>query len=174
MIARELGGKSYALFLSALAAAIAPMYLLNGGLFTTNFREPLFWMGCAFAILAIKRNDPRHWVWFGVVAELGLNNKYLITVFGWEAHRPCALRSTADLVEQVAVAGRAGGFPDLSAQPHLERAAPLAFRRTNAQHSGRRPGRTAISVAVLLSADAFYRNCQRSYLNDRGSCIAGL
>ncbi len=83
MIARELGGKSYALFLSALAAAIAPMYLSNGGLFTTNFMEPLFWMGCAyFAILAIKRNDPRYWVWFGVVAGLGLNNKYSITVFG--------------------------------------------------------------------------------------------
>ena len=82
MIARELGGKSYALFLSALAAAIAPMYLSNGGLFTTNFMEPLFWMGCAyFAILAIKRNDPRYWVWFGVVL-IRLNNKYSITVFG--------------------------------------------------------------------------------------------
>ena len=40
-------------------------------------------MGCAyFAILAVKRNDPRYWLWFGVVAGLGLNNKYSITVFG--------------------------------------------------------------------------------------------
>ena len=82
MIARELGGKSYALILSALAAAIAPMYLSNGGLFTTNFMEPLFWMGCAyFAILAVKRKHPGYWLWFGVVAGLGLQNKYSITVF---------------------------------------------------------------------------------------------
>jgi hypothetical protein len=40
-------------------------------------------MGCAyFAILAIKRNDPRYWLWFGVVAGLGLEEKYSIAVFG--------------------------------------------------------------------------------------------
>ncbi|HEX4489545.1 MAG TPA: glycosyltransferase family 39 protein [Terriglobales bacterium] len=83
MIAREMGGKSYALFLSALAAALAPMYLSNGGLLTTNFMEPLFWMGCAyFAILAVNRNDPRYWLWFGVSAGLGLENKYSIGIFG--------------------------------------------------------------------------------------------
>ena len=96
--------------------------LVERRLFTTNFMEPLFWMGCAyFAILAIKRNDPRYWVWFGVVAGLGLNNNILDHGFRTgNRHRPCALRSTADLVEQVAVAGRAGGFPDFSAQPHLD------------------------------------------------------
>ena len=40
-------------------------------------------MGCAyFAILAIKRNEPRYWLWFGVVAGLGLEEKYSIAVFG--------------------------------------------------------------------------------------------
>jgi 4-amino-4-deoxy-L-arabinose transferase-like glycosyltransferase len=40
-------------------------------------------LGCAyFAILAIKRNDPRYWLWFGVVAGLGLEEKYSIAVFG--------------------------------------------------------------------------------------------
>jgi hypothetical protein len=40
-------------------------------------------MGCAyFAILAIKRNDPRYWLWFGVVAGLGMEEKYSIAVFG--------------------------------------------------------------------------------------------
>ena len=83
MIARELGGKRYALCLSALAAALAPMYLSNGGIVTTNYLEPPFWMGGAyFAILAVKRNDPRYWLWFGVAAGLGLENKYSIAVFG--------------------------------------------------------------------------------------------
>src|SRR6202795_278391 len=82
-IARELGGRRYALLLSAICALIAPQYLSNGGLLGTNCLEPNLWMGCAyFAILAIKRNDPRYWVWFGVIAGLGLEEKYSIAVFG--------------------------------------------------------------------------------------------
>jgi hypothetical protein len=39
-------------------------------------------MGCAyFAILAIKRNDPRNWLWLGVVAGLGMEEKYSIALF---------------------------------------------------------------------------------------------
>ena len=82
-IARELGGRRYALLLSAVCALIAPQYLSNGGLLGTNCLEPSLWMGCAyFAILAIKRNDPRYWLWFGVVAGLGLEEKYSIALFG--------------------------------------------------------------------------------------------
>jgi hypothetical protein len=41
-------------------------------------------MGCAyFAILAIKRSDPRHWLWFGVIAGVGLEEKYTIALFGF-------------------------------------------------------------------------------------------
>jgi len=82
-IARELGGRRYALLLSAICALIAPQYLSNGSLLGTNCLEPNLWMGCAyFAILAIKRNDPRYWLWFGVIAGLGLEEKYSIAVFG--------------------------------------------------------------------------------------------
>jgi hypothetical protein len=82
-IARELGGRRYALLLSAVCALIAPQYLSNGSLLGTNCLEPSLWMGCAyFAILAIKRNDPRYWLWFGVVAGLGLEEKYSIALFG--------------------------------------------------------------------------------------------
>src|SRR5256884_9542207 len=72
-IARELGGRRYALLLSAVCALIAPQYLSNGSLLGTNCLEPNLWMGCAyFAILAIHRNGPRYWLWFGLVAGLGL------------------------------------------------------------------------------------------------------
>jgi hypothetical protein len=41
-------------------------------------------MGCVyFAILAIKRDDPRYWLWFGVVAGIGLEEKYSIAVLGF-------------------------------------------------------------------------------------------
>src|SRR6266404_1423491 len=64
MIARELGGRRFAMVLSALAFIAVPMYLNDGSVMTTNCLEPLLWMGCVyFAILAIKRDDLRYWLW---------------------------------------------------------------------------------------------------------------
>ncbi len=84
MIAREFGGSRFAVVLTALAVLIAPIYLSNGSLLTSNCLEPLLWMGCVyFAILASKRNEPRYWVWFGVVAGVGLQEKYSIAVLGF-------------------------------------------------------------------------------------------
>jgi len=83
LIAREFGGRRYGLILSAVAVAIAPAYLSDGSLLTTNCLEPLLWMGCVyFAMLAITRN-PRYWILFGVVAGLGLEEKYSIAIFGF-------------------------------------------------------------------------------------------
>src|SRR6266404_1923592 len=62
---------------------IPAQYLSNGSLLGTNCLEPNLWMGCAyFVILAIKR-DPRYWVLFGVVAGIGLEEKYSIALFGF-------------------------------------------------------------------------------------------
>ena len=84
VLAREFGGRRFALVLSAITAVIAPQYLSNGSLLGTNCLEPNLWMGCAyFAILAIKRDDPRYWLWFGVVAGIGLQEKYSIALFGF-------------------------------------------------------------------------------------------
>jgi len=85
MITRELGGKRFAVGLSAMTILIAPIYLSGGSLLTTNCDlEVLLWMGCAyFAILAAKHNRPRHWLWFGVVAGIGLQERYSILVFGF-------------------------------------------------------------------------------------------
>jgi len=84
MIARELGGKKFAVVLTALAVLVAPIYLSNGSLLTSNCLEPLLWMGCVyFAILAAKRNEPRYWLWFGVVAGVGIQEKYSIAVLGF-------------------------------------------------------------------------------------------
>jgi hypothetical protein len=84
LIAREFGGRRFALLLSAIAIVIAPQYLSDGSLLGTNCLEPNLWMGCAyFAILAIKRDRPRYWLWFGVVAGVGMQEKYSIAVFGF-------------------------------------------------------------------------------------------
>src|SRR5258707_7122687 len=88
VLARELGGRRFALWLSAVTILIAPQYLSNGSLLGTNCLEPNLWMGCAyFAVLATKRagteNAPRYWLWFGAVAGLGLEEKYSIALFGF-------------------------------------------------------------------------------------------
>jgi len=84
VLAREFGGRRFALLLSAITIVVAPQYLSNGSLLGTNCLEPNLWMGCAyFAVLALKRNDPRYWLWFGVVAGIGLEEKYSIAVFGF-------------------------------------------------------------------------------------------
>ena len=89
LLARELGGRRFALLLAGVTALVAPQYLSNGSLLGTNCLEPNLWMGCAyFAILAIKHwgesdKAPRYWLWFGVVAGLGLEEKYSIALFGF-------------------------------------------------------------------------------------------
>lgn len=81
-IVRELGGKKYAMLLSAIIVFFAPQYLSNGSLLGTNCLEPNLWMGCAyFVILAIKRGEPRYWLWVGVFAGLGMEEKYSIALF---------------------------------------------------------------------------------------------
>ncbi|MFZ1009598.1 MAG: glycosyltransferase family 39 protein [Candidatus Sulfotelmatobacter sp.] len=82
VLAREFGGRRFALLLSAITVVIAPQYLSNGSLLGTNCLEPNLWMGCAyFAILAIKRDDPRYWLWFGIFAGIGMQEKYSIALF---------------------------------------------------------------------------------------------
>ena len=83
VLTRELGGRRYAQILSAICAALASTYLSNGSLLTTNCLEPNLWMGCVyFALRAVNSDDFRHWLGFGVIAGIGLEEKYSILVFG--------------------------------------------------------------------------------------------
>src|SRR5918912_479728 len=63
-IAREFGGRRFAVMLSCLCVLVGG-YLAIDSFFSMNAFEPLFWMGCAYSIiLAVKRDDPRRWLWF--------------------------------------------------------------------------------------------------------------
>ncbi len=85
MMARELGGKRFAVALSAVTILIAPIYLSGGSLLTSNCDlEPLLWMGCVYcALLATKYDAPRYWLLFGIVAGIGMQEKYSIAVLGF-------------------------------------------------------------------------------------------
>ena len=84
LIVRELGGGRYAQFLAGLCILLCPAVLSVDSLLTMNAFEPLFWMGGIWVIARILRTgDSRLWLWFGVLAGLGLENKHSTLSFGF-------------------------------------------------------------------------------------------
>jgi len=84
LIARELGGGRYAQFLAGLCVLLCPAVLSIDSLLTMNAFEPLFWMGCIWIVARILRTgDSRLWLWFGVLAGVGLENKHSTLSFGF-------------------------------------------------------------------------------------------
>ncbi|MGH9366843.1 MAG: glycosyltransferase family 39 protein [Thermoanaerobaculia bacterium] len=83
LLARELGGGRFAQGLAGLCALAAPIYLSTDSILTMNGFESLFWMGCVYVLIRIERTgDSRLWMWFGVLAGLGLENKHSMLLFG--------------------------------------------------------------------------------------------
>jgi len=83
LIAREFGGKLFAQVLAALATLVAPGILASDNLLTMNAFEPLFWMGCAWVLIRIlKTGNAKLWIWFGILAGFGLENKHSMLIFG--------------------------------------------------------------------------------------------
>lgn len=82
IIARRLGGGPYAMLLTAASIAVAPIYLSDGSLLTTNSLEPLLWMGCVYFAIRAVDGDPRFWIAFGATAGVGMEQKYSIAVLG--------------------------------------------------------------------------------------------
>lgn len=81
-LTREMGGGAFAQILAALAVIAVPIYLVLHHWLTMNAFEPLIWIGCVWCIVrAINRGDVRCWVWFGVLAGLGMENKYTTAFF---------------------------------------------------------------------------------------------
>ena len=84
LLARELGGKRFAQGLAALCALAAPGFLALDHFLSMNAFEPLFWMGCAWVVIRIVRTgNARLWLWFGLLAGIGLENKHSMLIFGF-------------------------------------------------------------------------------------------
>ena len=84
LIARELGGRRFAQGLAALAVLLAPGFLALDNRLSMNAFEPLFWMGCAYlAIRIVRTGNQKLWLWFGVLAGIGLENKHSMLIFGF-------------------------------------------------------------------------------------------
>jgi Dolichyl-phosphate-mannose-protein mannosyltransferase len=83
-LTRELGGGAFAQAIAALAVFATPVFLLMHHWLTMNAFEPLVWLGCAWCIVrAISRNEPRSWLWFGILVGVGMETKYSTAFFAF-------------------------------------------------------------------------------------------
>jgi hypothetical protein len=83
LLAREMGARRFGQWLAALCMLIGPGPLGLSHLFTMNAFEPLFWCGCALVLLRIiHTGNERLWLICGVLAGVGLLNKYSMAFFG--------------------------------------------------------------------------------------------
>jgi hypothetical protein len=84
LIARELGGRAWAMALACAASMSALVYLGLGNFYSMNVYEPLFWMGCVYVLVRIINGEPASGLWllFGLIAGLGLENKHSMAFFG--------------------------------------------------------------------------------------------
>lgn len=76
-IARKLGAGRFGQILAALATAVSPMLLSTGRYYSMNSLDLLLWTIAVLLLVVILREDrPGLWPLFGLVAGLGLLNKY--------------------------------------------------------------------------------------------------
>jgi hypothetical protein len=77
LIARKLGGGKFAQGLAALSVVAAHGLIGKGTTFSMNPFDVLFWTLGGYVVVTILGSDkPRLWVLFGLIAGLGLLNKY--------------------------------------------------------------------------------------------------
>src|SRR6266536_3801895 len=82
IIAREIGGRRWAIALACAGSLCALFYLAVGNFFSMNAFEPLFWMGAIYLLVRIiNGGSPRLWLLFGAVVGLGLENKHSMAFF---------------------------------------------------------------------------------------------
>jgi hypothetical protein len=79
LLARELGGRRWAMFLASLAALMAPVLLAMSHLFTMNAFDPLLWTGIAYLLVRIARGGSQSlWLVVGALTGITILNKYAV------------------------------------------------------------------------------------------------
>jgi hypothetical protein len=83
-ITRELGGGRFAQALAALCVLCAPGFLALDHILNVNSFEALIWPGLAWIVIRIIRTgETKLWLWFGVLAGIGLETKHSVLLFGF-------------------------------------------------------------------------------------------
>jgi 4-amino-4-deoxy-L-arabinose transferase-like glycosyltransferase len=84
LMARLLGGTRWVQGLAALGSATALVLLAGGSTYTYDVFDTFWWALAATLLIALLRDEqPRRWLWFGLVAGLGLLTKETILFWGF-------------------------------------------------------------------------------------------
>ncbi|HEY4271481.1 MAG TPA: glycosyltransferase family 39 protein [Candidatus Udaeobacter sp.] len=82
LLARELGGRGWAVALACAGSLCALFNLGVGNFFSMNAFEPLFWMGSVYLLVRIiNGGSATLWIWFGALIGLGIENKHSTAFF---------------------------------------------------------------------------------------------
>jgi hypothetical protein len=83
LMARRLGGGTFAAGLACLAAIVSPIFLGYDTVYSMNCFDLLLWaLGSYVVILVLEESKPQHWLILGVIIGLGLLNKISMGWFG--------------------------------------------------------------------------------------------
>jgi hypothetical protein len=84
LIAKEMGGRSFARILAGVGYLFALAYLRMNLLFQpVTFNTFFFVLGAYLFIKILKTNEPKYWLWLGISIGIGLLNKYTMLLFGF-------------------------------------------------------------------------------------------
>jgi len=76
-LARAVGERVFGQTVAALAALVAPGYLMFFHLLTMNAFEPLLWTAAAYVLVRIiQTGNQKLWLLFGVISGIGILNKW--------------------------------------------------------------------------------------------------
>jgi len=79
LLVKELGGNKFAVALSAITALLFPVHLSINNIYSMNCFDILFWATGFYLLVKIfKTDNQKLWIPFGILAGLGLQNKYSI------------------------------------------------------------------------------------------------
>jgi hypothetical protein len=82
LIVRELRGRQFAMWLTGVCLMVGGIWLSLSYLMTMNIYEHVVWTGCSYCVVRyINTRNPRYWLWFGILAGIGLESKYSTGVF---------------------------------------------------------------------------------------------
>jgi hypothetical protein len=79
LIVKELGGNKFAVTISTITVMLFPVHLSINNIYSMNCFDLLFWaIGFYILVRIFKSGNEKLWIKFGIVAGLGLQNKYSV------------------------------------------------------------------------------------------------
>ena len=84
MVVKELGGGRFARLFAGLCVILAPLHLGINSFYSMNSFDILVWTVTAYILVRwVNHQDPKMWLWLGVILGLGLQNKISVLWLGF-------------------------------------------------------------------------------------------